>query len=75
MHILQIWVPAAKQKCYFGMAAIHPLHVFEEPKGFEEAGSGAYYCLLLKEPLLLLHRHAMTPHASSTHSWTLHALL
>lgn len=52
--------------CYFGMAPIQPLHAFERPKDFGTAGSGAYICVLLNDPLLL-HRYAMTPHASSTH--------
>lgn len=61
--------------CYFGMAPIYQQHDFEKPKGFGLAGSGAYICGLLHTPWLLVHRHVVTPHASSTHPWLLHVSL
>lgn len=63
MHILQIYAPAARHKCYFfGMAPIHRsrLNAFEKPKRFAMAGSGTHI-------YLYLGRYAMTPHASNTH--------
>lgn len=61
--------------CYFGVALIHRLHAVDKPTGVGMAGSSAYIYVLMNDPLALLHRHAVTPHASSTHPQLLHASL
>lgn len=60
---MQIRAPAAM--CHFGMSLKHLLHAFEKPTGFGVTGSDTDSCLLLTDQLLLLHKHAMTTHASS----------